>query len=111
MRTDLREGPLDPTADPMTHTNGESHNLEPALSEIPLTLGNLPRLPALAAIRLYQATLSRGLPGGTCRFTPTCSHYSYQAIAKYGLLKGSALSAWRILRCQPFSKGGFDPVP
>jgi len=91
--------------------NGHLHSEEPALREIPVTLATLPRLPALAMIRLYQATLSRSLPSGTCRFTPTCSHYSYQAIAKYGLLKGSALSAWRILRCQPFSKGGYDPVP
>ncbi|HEY4667426.1 MAG TPA: membrane protein insertion efficiency factor YidD [Anaerolineales bacterium] len=91
--------------------NGQLHSEEPALREIPVTLATLPRLPALAMIRLYQATLSRSLPSGTCRFTPTCSHYSYQAIAKYGLLKGSALSAWRILRCQPFSKGGYDPVP
>ena len=91
--------------------NGQLHSEEPGLREIPVTLATLPRLPALAMIRLYQATLSRSLPSGTCRFTPTCSHYSYQAIAKYGLLKGSALSAWRILRCQPFSKGGYDPVP
>lgn len=87
------------------------HPDEPALREFPITLATLPRLPALAMIRFYQATLSRTLPSGTCRFTPTCSHYSYQAIARYGLLKGSALSAWRILRCQPFSKGGYDPVP
>lgn len=93
------------------YQNGQLHSEEPALREIPVTLATLPRLPALAMIRLYQATLSRSLPSGTCRFTPTCSHYSYQAIAKYGLLKGSALSAWRILRCQPFSKGGYDPVP
>ncbi len=91
--------------------NGHRHSDEPALREIPITLATLPRLPALAVIRLYQATLSRTLPSGTCRFTPTCSHYSYQAIAKHGLLKGSALSAWRILRCQPFSQGGYDPVP
>jgi putative membrane protein insertion efficiency factor len=91
--------------------HGHLHPDEPALREIPLTFATLPRLPALALIRFYQATLSRTLPSGTCRFTPTCSHYSYQAIAKYGLLKGSAISAWRILRCQPFSKGGYDPVP
>lgn len=98
-------------ADESVRRDGHLHWMEPALREIPVTLGTLPRLPALAMIRLYQATLSRSLPSGTCRFTPTCSHYSYQAIAKYGLLKGSALSAWRILRCQPFSKGGYDPVP
>ncbi len=84
---------------------------EPALRDIPVTLGTLPRLPALALIRLYQLTISRGLPSGTCRFYPTCSHYGYQAIAKYGLIKGGALAAWRVLRCQPFNPGGFDPVP
>jgi putative membrane protein insertion efficiency factor len=87
------------------------HALEPGLGEIPLTLANLPRLPALALIRLYQITLSRGLPAGTCRFEPTCSHYAYQAIVKHGLIKGSGLAIWRVLRCQPFSQGGYDPVP
>jgi len=87
------------------------HLLEPGLREIPLTLSNLPRLPALALIRLYQGTLSRGLPSGTCRFSPTCSHYAYQAIVKHGLIRGSGLAIWRVLRCQPFSQGGFDPVP
>jgi putative membrane protein insertion efficiency factor len=87
------------------------HLLEPGLREIPLTLNNLPRLPALALIRFYQLTLSRGLPSGTCRFSPTCSHYAYQAIVKHGLIRGSALAIWRVLRCQPFSQGGFDPVP
>jgi putative membrane protein insertion efficiency factor len=87
------------------------HPLEPGLREIPLTLNNLPRLPALALIRFYQLTLSRGLPSGTCRFYPTCSHYAYQAIVKHGLIRGSGLAIWRVLRCQPFSQGGFDPVP
>lgn len=84
---------------------------EPALRDIPLTWGNLARLPVLALIRGYQLTLSRALPSNTCRFTPTCSHYGYQAIARYGLLKGGALATWRVLRCQPFSRGGYDPVP
>jgi putative membrane protein insertion efficiency factor len=83
---------------------------EPSLREIPLTWGNLPRLPALALIRLYQMTLSSAFPG-TCRFYPTCSHYGYQAIARYGLLKGGLMAIWRILRCQPFNPGGYDPVP
>jgi len=87
------------------------HDHEPALREIPIRLGTLPRLPVLALIRLYQLLISPALPAGTCRFQPTCSHYSYQAIARYGLIKGGALSVWRILRCQPFSPGGFDPVP
>ncbi|MEW6568809.1 MAG: membrane protein insertion efficiency factor YidD [Chloroflexota bacterium] len=84
---------------------------EPSLRQIPLTWATLPRLPALALIRLYQMTAARLIPVDTCRFYPTCSHYAYQAIARYGLLKGSLLGLWRILRCQPFSRGGFDPVP
>ena len=46
-----------------------------------------------------------------CRYIPTCSQYAKEAIEKYGALKGGALAVWRILRCNPFSKGGFDPVP
>jgi putative membrane protein insertion efficiency factor len=84
---------------------------DPSLREIPLTLSNLPRLPFLALIRFYQILISPALPAGTCRFTPTCSHYSYQAIARHGAIKGLGLSIWRILRCQPFSRGGYDPVP
>ena len=84
---------------------------EPSLREIPIKWGNIARLPPLALIRLYQLTISRALPQGACRFQPTCSHYGYQAIAKYGLLKGGLMATWRILRCQPFNPGGFDPVP
>jgi putative membrane protein insertion efficiency factor len=84
---------------------------EPSLRDVPLRLANLPRLLGMALIRGYQLTFSRLVPGDTCRFTPTCSHYGYQAVAKHGLLKGSLLATWRILRCQPFSKGGYDPVP
>jgi hypothetical protein len=84
---------------------------EPALREIPFTWGNLARLPALAAIRLYQLTVSRALPAATCRFTPTCSHYGYLAIARYGLAKGGWLAVRRVLRCHPFHPGGYDPVP
>ena len=84
---------------------------EPSLREIPLTRANAPRLPVLALIRLYQATLARLLPAATCRFTPTCSHYGYTAIARYGLLRGGWMAFLRILRCQPFHPGGYDPVP
>ena len=65
---------------------------------------------ALATIRFYQRWISPLLPP-SCRFYPSCSHYGYEAIARYGLLKGGALAAWRIARCNPFNKGGFDPVP
>ncbi len=84
---------------------------EPDLREIGITWRNLARLPVLALIRLYQLTISKALPTGTCRFYPTCSHYGYQAIAKYGLLKGGTMAALRILRCQPLHPGGYDPVP
>jgi putative membrane protein insertion efficiency factor len=88
-----------------------NHGSEPALSEIPITWTNLARLPALAIIRLYQRIFSRAIPFEVCRFKPTCSHYTYQAIAKYGLLKGGWLGTRRILRCNPFNPGGYDPVP
>lgn len=83
----------------------------PSLKELPLSLWNLPRLAVLAVIRAYQLTISRTLPPDTCRFYPTCSHYGYQAIFKYGLLKGGWMAAYRVLRCNPFNKGGYDPVP
>ncbi len=83
----------------------------PSLRDLPLTLGNLPRWPVLALIRLYQLTLSRTLPTDTCRFYPTCSHYGYQAIYKYGVLKGGGMAFWRVVRCNPFNAGGYDPVP
>ena len=88
-----------------------SHEPDPRLRDLPLTPGNLPRLPLLALIRLYQMTFSRTLPPNTCRFYPTCSHYGYQAIYKYGVLKGGLMAAWRVIRCNPFNRGGFDPVP
>ena len=62
-------------------------------------------------IRFYRKYLS-GMKGGcTCKYYPTCSQYGLEAIEKYGALKGRALAVWRILRCNPFSKGGYDPVP
>lgn len=64
---------------------------------------------ALKLIRFYQLFISPALPP-SCRFYPTCSEYGYQAIAKYGIIKGGAKAAWRILRCNPFSRGGYDPV-
>lgn len=65
--------------------------------------------PALAAIHVYQRFISPMLPA-SCRFYPTCSQYAYEAIAKYGIIKGSRLAIWRILRCNPFCRGGYDPV-
>jgi len=84
---------------------------EPRLRDLPRKITNLPRLFLLALIRLYQLTFSRTLPPNTCRFHPSCSHYGYQAIYRYGVLKGGWLATWRILRCNPFNPGGYDPVP
>ncbi len=65
---------------------------------------------SLYLIRFYQLAISPFfLP--RCRFTPTCSHYAYLAIEKYGVLKGGFLAIKRILKCHPFHKGGFDPLP
>ncbi|NWF69484.1 MAG: membrane protein insertion efficiency factor YidD [Chloroflexi bacterium] len=65
---------------------------------------------ALAMIRFYKRFISPALPP-SCRFTPTCSEYTYQAIEKYGVLKGTWLGMKRIARCNPFNPGGYDPVP
>jgi putative membrane protein insertion efficiency factor len=64
----------------------------------------------LELIKLYQSTVSKVTPPA-CRFEPTCSHYTYEAIQRYGLVKGSWLAAKRIARCHPWSEGGYDPVP
>jgi putative membrane protein insertion efficiency factor len=64
----------------------------------------------LGLIRLYQLTLSRLLPP-TCRFYPSCSQYSYEAVARHGSWHGGWLALKRIARCHPFNPGGYDPVP
>ncbi len=65
---------------------------------------------ALWLIRFYQRAISPLFPP-SCRFTPTCSQYTYEAIEKYGLVKGGWLGVKRISRCHPFNPGGYDPVP
>jgi len=64
----------------------------------------------MGLIRLYQTTISRVLPS-SCRFYPSCSQYGYEAIQKYGALRGSWMAVKRIGRCHPFHPGGYDPVP
>jgi putative membrane protein insertion efficiency factor len=64
---------------------------------------------ALGAIRFYQRIISPMFPPA-CRFYPTCSEYGYQAIAKYGIIRGGGMTIWRVARCNPFCRGGFDPV-
>ncbi len=72
--------------------------------------GRLLKKLALFAIRFYQRAISPALPP-SCRFYPTCSEYTYQAIEKYGLIKGGWLGIKRLSRCHPWNPGGYDPVP
>jgi putative membrane protein insertion efficiency factor len=64
----------------------------------------------LGLIRIYQMTLSKVLPP-SCRFYPSCSHYGYEAIERYGAIRGGWLAVKRIARCHPLNPGGYDPVP
>ncbi len=64
----------------------------------------------IGCIRLYQRLLSP-LLGQNCRFHPSCSQYAIEALRLHGLVVGAGLATWRILRCQPFCRGGHDPVP
>jgi hypothetical protein len=66
--------------------------------------------PALKLIRFYKVCISPYL-GNHCRYTPTCSQYAYEAISKYGILKGGWLALRRLLRCHPWGGSGYDPVP
>jgi putative membrane protein insertion efficiency factor len=63
----------------------------------------------VAPVRAYQRFISPALPG-RCKYHPTCSEYAVQAVRTYGVLRGIVLAAWRLLRCNPWSHGGFDPV-
>lgn len=67
------------------------------------------RTAAVLPIRLYQRLVSPAL-GQRCRYYPSCSEYAAQSIARFGILRGLVLAAWRLLRCNPFSRGGIDPV-
>jgi len=74
-------------------------------------IGGLAKLPAagvIALVRLYQWLLSP-IFGGRCRFHPSCSQYFILAVQKYGVISGSLRGIWRILKCQPFHPGGYDP--
>jgi putative membrane protein insertion efficiency factor len=63
----------------------------------------------LAPIRFYRRFISPGLPP-RCKYHPSCSAYAVQAVERYGILRGLVLAVWRVLRCNPFSHGGYDPV-
>jgi len=71
--------------------------------------GRAARAVALAPIVVYQRVISPGIPR-RCKYEPTCSHYAVEAIKEYGILRGLVLAGWRLLRCNPWSLGGYDPV-
>ena len=71
-------------------------------------IGLLERL-SIGSIRVYRRSVSPMLPA-SCRYTPSCSLYTLQAIEKYGVVRGIPMGALRVLRCHPFARGGFDPV-
>ncbi len=68
------------------------------------------RHPLIWFIKIYQKYISP-LTLPKCKFIPTCSNYAIEALERFGFFKGTILTVWRILRCNPFSKGGYDPVP
>lgn len=77
----------------------------------------IPRFIAIKLIKIYQRTLSFDhspfkifYPFGFCRFKPSCSDYAIEALDKYGFFKGGAKAWWRVIRCNPFNKGGYDPL-
>jgi uncharacterized protein len=76
---------------------------------LPRLPARLARLVAISPIVVYQRVISPGLPR-RCRYEPTCSRYAAQAFGEYGILKGLVLAVWRLLRCNPWSRGGYDPV-
>lgn len=78
-------------------------------ARLPGRFGRTARAIATAPIVFYQRFISPGIPR-RCRYEPTCSHYGVQAIRQYGILRGLVLAGWRLLRCNPWSPGGFDPV-
>ena len=93
-----------------SHREGEADERISAPVRPSVRATNLPRLLGWYLVRLYQVTIGPVLPP-SCRFYPSCSVYALGALAKYGLLKGSYLSARRLMRCHPFNPGGVDPVP
>jgi uncharacterized protein len=85
------------------------HDADRRAAEPPSRLARATRIVVSAPIVVYQRVISPGLPR-RCRYEPTCSRYAVQAIGEYGILRGLVLAAWRLLRCNPWSRGGYDPV-
>jgi putative membrane protein insertion efficiency factor len=73
-------------------------------------IARIPKMILLGLLRAYKWAISPMLPP-SCRYVPTCSEYAAEAVERHGALRGSALALWRLLRCHPFARGGYDPVP
>jgi hypothetical protein len=80
------------------------------MSRVLATIALLPRNACVVVLRAYRAVISP-LYGNVCRYHPSCSRYALEAIQQYGVVRGSAMGAWRIARCNPWSAGGIDDVP
>jgi uncharacterized protein len=89
------------SAPAQTHTERQ----EPGPSRVSRAL----RAVAIAPITIYQRLISPAIPR-RCKYEPTCSRYAVEAIREYGILRGAVLAVWRLLRCNPWSYGGYDPV-
>jgi len=89
----------------------QDYSKEPSIRDFKVRFINFPQFLILALFRFYQKIISPGIPGNTCRFYPSCSHYGYQAVYKYGAIKGFFMAIYRVFRCNPFNPGGYDPVP
>ncbi|HYB24011.1 MAG TPA: membrane protein insertion efficiency factor YidD [Solirubrobacteraceae bacterium] len=75
----------------------------------PSALARIARMVVIAPIVVYQRVISPAIPR-RCKYEPTCSRYAVEAIQRYGILRGLVLAGWRLLRCNPWSLGGYDPV-
>jgi len=99
---------------PQNADPGRGNAEQPKLFPVPRTFWQWLQLPltwgAIALVRLYQLGISPGLPS-SCRFAPSCSQYTLEAIQRHHALKGILLGTWRLLRCHPWHPGGYDPVP
>ncbi len=90
---------------------GPDSKEQDAQSDLPMSsVRNALRLAAAGAVRIYQLVASPWLPP-SCRFTPTCSEYTRQALIRHGILRGAWMSLRRLSRCHPLGSGGYDPVP
>jgi uncharacterized protein len=89
----------------------EHHDLPSAASDgsARLEMNNIAQSAALTFLRAYQWLISPLLPPA-CRYVPSCSEYALEAVARYGALRGAGMAIWRVLRCNPFVAGGYDPV-